>query len=383
MPTESSTPSIPSPEVLLERLREMHGFVRQAVLADRHDAIVGGTVGAGDRAQPVDGDGATDFTFAPDRIAEDRIAEYCRQWAADEGPLRLVTEDADVVFPAGARAAEARFRVLVDPIDGTRVFLRDLRSAWTISAVVPEKPGAGPGHRRPGGEEEASGEPTLADTIAALQTELPVTRQEIAEVLATAEGTPPRIERWRLAPDAGWDPTADRRLDERRLDTGDEDTIEHTFVSFCKFFPEGKTQIARIEEAALASVSLRGGREHGRSYSFDDQYLSTAGQLWCLATGRYAMVADVRPLVNRKLAAAGRPTAIVGHPYDLASLRVATDAGVRVTDLAGEPLAPRAVATDEVGFLAYANDAVRRRLEPAVLDAIRSYANEDPEAPRR
>jgi len=76
MSPRPSEPPLPSPAALLERLREMHGVVRRAVLADRPREAHGAA------ARPVADDGATDFTLAPDRVAEDRCAACCGCWGA-------------------------------------------------------------------------------------------------------------------------------------------------------------------------------------------------------------------------------------------------------------------------------------------------------------
>ncbi|HEV2459000.1 MAG TPA: inositol monophosphatase, partial [Ktedonobacterales bacterium] len=61
---------------------------------------------------------------------------------------------------------------------------------------------------------------------------------------------------------------------------------------------------------------------------------------------------------------------LCAHPYDLASLLVAEEAGVLVADAQGQPLdAPLDVQTS-VAWAGYANAALRATLEPLLLQAL-------------
>jgi len=333
---------IPTPDELLRALLDLHERIRARVTRDRGFATA-----------PAEGDGGTDFAFGPDLAAEEEVERFCEEWSRDAGPVRVVSEEGERVYPDGAPASKARLRLLVDPIDGTRVLLRDLRSAWSLSAVAPE-PGDG-------------SDPRLLDAVVAVQSEIPTSRQDLAERLIAVDGREPQLERFRAR-------TGEATGREPLRIAGSAD-LDHAFVVFCKFFPEGKARLAALEERVLERIAGDDATA-GRSVFFDDQYLSTGGQLWCLATGRYAVVADLRPVLFRALARRGERTGICGHPYDLASVRVAADAGVRFTDTDGSPLRHAMTRADDVGFLAYAGDAVRERVEPALLEAIRELEEE-------
>ncbi|MDO8540260.1 MAG: hypothetical protein Q7S40_07440 [Opitutaceae bacterium] len=73
--------------------------------------------------------------------------------------------------------------------------------------------------------------------------------------------------------------------------------FKHGFASFARFFKAGKALTAQIEEAFWAE--LRGEAPETAPLVFDDQYISTAGQLYELEllAGHDRMVADIRPLV--------------------------------------------------------------------------------------
>ena len=107
---------------------------------------------------------------------------------------------------------------------------------------------------------------------------------------------------------------------------------------------------------------------------YDDQYISSAGQLVLLALGRYRMLVDPRELVRRRLGAAG----VTSKPYDLAGAVVcARAAGVVVTAPEGGELDFPIDARTPVGYAGYANEATRRRLEPHWLATLRALESEE------
>ena len=61
---------------------------------------------------------------------------------AREEPLCLVAEGLpgdSLVLPPGAREEDCRWRLLVDPIDGTRGLMYQKRSAWILTGVAPNR----------------------------------------------------------------------------------------------------------------------------------------------------------------------------------------------------------------------------------------------------
>ncbi len=346
----------PDRQDCLDRLRDLHDRILRCVTADRSYAT-----------RPVDGAGTHDFAFAPDLDAERVVDEFAREWAAAAGPLRVVTEESVRVYPEKARPEEVRLRLIVDPIDGTRVFLRDLRPAWTLSAVAVEPP---PGEAPP----------TLRDAVVALQSEIPTRKQDIAETMYTLGDGRPVIERH--------DVRRYRPIDAHPLALPADGETDHAFVIFNKFFPEGKGLLASIEEDILERVGRESGTgdsersatdptASGTSRIFEDQYLSTGGQFHCLATGRYAMVADLRPFLFDIRRKRGLSTGIACHPYDVATLNIALEAGVEVTNLDGTDFDSPMQNDLDVGFIAYAGADVRARLEPAVRAVLDEVAERE------
>jgi hypothetical protein len=111
--------------------------------------------------------------------------------------------------------------------------------------------------------------------------------------------------------------------------------------------------------------------EPGKAHCFEDQYLSSGGQLYELMMGHDRFVADLRPLTEKVMNRAGLELGICCHPYDVCTELIAREAGVVVTDEHGEPLrAPLNVEAD-VTWVGYANDSIRREIEPVLRRVLR------------
>src|SRR5437763_10064982 len=95
-------------------------------------------------ASDAPGDG--DTIYAIDRVGEDALVQGLADVARQE-PLCLVAEGLPgdgLVVPrgVGARERDCRWRLLVDPIDGTRGLMYQKRSAWVLTGIAPNR-GAG------------------------------------------------------------------------------------------------------------------------------------------------------------------------------------------------------------------------------------------------
>lgn len=284
-----------------------------------------------------------DTIYAIDEVAEDELLDDLDHalTQARTGSVLVVGEG----LPAGTvvgGAGEPRWRMIVDPVDGTRGLMYQKRSAWALTGVAPER-GAATG---------------LADVAVAVQTEIPVAKQDRADRL-WAVGPRWGVEREDLR-DGTTTPVALRPSSAR--------TIEHGYVSVSRFFPGGRDLLASVDDDVVERVL--GPAADGKARCFEDQYASTGGQLYELLAGHDRVVVDLRPLLAPLLTAAGRPAPLCCHPYDLATASIATAAGVVVTSVGGGPLdAPLEVEPD-VAWAGYANAALRDLVEPALLEAL-------------
>jgi hypothetical protein len=325
------------PHELLQRIRAVHEAIRDEVVAACEASST-------DELSRVVGDDAGDTIFAIDRVSEgvllDRFSEVARDW-----PCLLVAEglghDGRQILPLGTRPEDVEITVLVDPIDGTRGLMYQKRSAWILTGVAPNVD-----------------HPTLADIELAVQTEIPLVKQHLSDTLFAVAGEGAAAERY------------NRLTGQRRplaLRPSRADTLLQGYGGLARFFPGARGELATIDDMIVER--LLGPPQKGRALSFEDQYISTGGQLYELVAGHDRWIADLRPLIEPLLARQGRALGICCHPYDLSTELIAREAGVVVTDPAGNPLrAPFDVTTD-VAWIGYANAKLRDQIQP-VLSAV-------------
>lgn len=328
-------------ERFLAQLRELHDDIRDGVVrATEAQSVEALSKVARDDAA------SADTIFAIDRVGEERLVAFFERAIAPERPLLLIAEGlADVGYgegvlplPRGIPAEAAEVRILVDPIDGTRGLMYQKRSAWILTGVAPNH---GPTTR-------------LRDVEMALQTEIPLVKQHLYDVLWAMRGKGLHVERVNRLSGA----RAPLALHPSRATD-----LRQGFATFCHFFPGiGGAALAAIERQVMEAAL--GESQAGVPVCFEDQYICNGGQLYELIAGHDRFVADLRPLLPGF-------DRLCAHPYDLATALIAQEAGVHVADPAtGTPLdAPLDVATP-VAWAAYANPAIRGLVEPALRAAL-------------
>jgi len=300
------------------------------------------------------GDRGGDTIYRLDEHGEGVLLTYCTRWGEDL-PLLLVAEGLEGggdptlrvgrIFPHGADPQRLAFTMIVDPIDGTRGLMYGKRSAWALFGVAP--PPRGRYH------------PTLADIAVALQAELPTARAALADVLWAARGEGVQAETHDLRTGAVT-PFVPRPSHASTLDGG--------FAAISKFFPGAKAAAARLEERLY--LELLGPPRSESPQVFDDEYISSGGQLYELMAGHDRFLADLRPILHDPAEALSR---LCCHPYDLCTALVAREAGVIVTDERGAPLAAPLDTTSRVAWVGYANAALHQSIEPVLQRLLNSY----------
>jgi hypothetical protein len=132
-----------------------------------------------------------------------------------------------------------------------------------------------------------------------------------------------------------------------------------------RFFPGIRAELAAIDDEVVEAVL--GPPDPGKAQLFEDQYISSGGQLYELMAGHDRFVADLRPLFERRRA--GGP-ALCCHPYDLCTELIARELGVSVTDEHGHALRAPLDVTSDVGWVGYANASIRALMEPHLRHAL-------------
>jgi len=148
-------------------------------------------------------------------------------------------------------------------------------------------------------------------------------------------------------------------------------TIAHGFGGLSKFFSGTRAELAAIDDAVVSRL-LGDGGDSGDPLVFDDQYLSSAGQLYELMSGHDRWIAELRPLLQPARRAAGRAPLFCAHPYDLSCELIAREAGVIVTDPRGAPLAAPLDVTSDVAWIGFANAELARSVGGALTAELRA-----------
>jgi len=328
-------------EAMLLALRELLTRLGREI----RDAVVAACTAQSEaELASVAADGPGDTIYRIDKVSEALLVERLGAEAAALGGVLLVAEGLDggqVCLPKG-HAAPA-WRVIVDPIDGTRGLMYQKRSAWVLAAAAPER---GAATRSP-------------DIVLAVQTEIPLLKQHLCDELWAIRGRGAHISR------------VDRftgRASALRLSPSRATTPLHGFAMLTRLFPGARDELAAIDEEIMLAVL--GVTPPGKALCFEDQYASSGGQLYELMIGHDRFNADLRPLMAPVFARRGQPASICAHPYDLCTALIAAEAGVILTDPWGAPLDFPLDVDSDVGWVGYANAALRALLEPALAAAL-------------
>ena len=321
---------------LLEPIQILHRRIRDDVVRACEGAALATLSGVAMEAEG-------DTIYAIDRVAEHELAaEIGRAIATRQEPVLLVAEGlpgGQVVVPEGADRTTARWVIIVDPIDGTRGVMYQKRPAWVLTGVA-----RGPGPC------------TLADIELAVQTEIPLVKQHLSDEL------------WAVRGQGASGVRVNRLTGESvplMLHPSTATTLAHGFAMISRFFPGNRAELAAIDDEVVEAVS--GPPQPGKAQSFEDQYISSGGQLYELMAGHDRFVADLRPLFERRRAGGA---ALCCHPYDLCTELIARELGVLVTDEQGLPLGAPLDVTTDVGWIGYANVALKALVEPHLRRAL-------------
>jgi fructose-1,6-bisphosphatase/inositol monophosphatase family enzyme len=325
---------------LLDPLRRLHEEIRASVVEACESASIR-------ELAEVVSEQEGDTIFALDRVSEELLIDYFEREVAPLAPLLLIAEglsDGQIVLPRGTPESDVVWRIIVDPIDGTRGLMYQKRSGWILTGVARNR----------------GAETSLGDIELAVQTEIPLVKQHLSDVLWAFRGEGFHASRF------------NRLTDEQKtlsLHRSIANNIAQSYSQIVRFFPGVRDVLASIDdEIVLGAV---GPPQYGKAQCFEDQYTSTGGQLYELIAGHDRFVADLRAQLEPVTTERGLPRLLCCHPYDLCTELIAREAGVIVTGVDGGPLnAPLAVEPD-VSWVGYANQHIRATIEPLLRAALR------------
>lgn len=334
---------------ILQITREMHASIAASVRRELDRYI---RTGDYESAMAVHGKGAGDITYKIDAVADRAVYQFAER-LGKIAPARILCEGPGEIMTH----TDPCIRVLIDPIDGTRNVMADLRSAWVLTGFANETPG---------------GDLTIQDLKCSVQTEIPTSaRNRRIELVAwRGEGCKKR--------ELEIDSEASRALTWR---VPQKLHLESGYYSFLRYLPHERAAIGILETNFFARAEKLLRFESDKIY--DDQWLCAAGQLFLVSSGRMRMFADVRGWLAERAGV----TTVASHPYDLCTSLIATEAGSHVLaidrNLTFPPLnAPLDLETN-VSFVAFANSTIRNKILPILRDTLDSYGADAADRLRR
>lgn len=290
---------------------------------------------------------SADTIYYVDRLGEEAILAWLEKNWPRAWPLELVMEgleDGSATIPRGTALEKTVFKCIIDPIDGTRGVMYDKRSAWILVGLAPQR-----GRRT-----------HLDDIVVAAMTEFPTSKHGFADQFSAIAGGGVVANRFDLARRTRrrWTPRPSRAKH-----------FEQGFASLARFFPEGKGLLGAVEEELWRELGLLG--KNGGQLVFDDQYISTGGQLCELIVGHDRMLGDLRPPAYAKLGFTA--ATLCCHPYDLCTALIAREAGCVVEAPDGGPLRVPLDTTTPVAWMGYANPTLARTVRPVLRRLMARY----------
>lgn len=289
---------------------------------------------------------AADTIYHIDTLAEEVLLGWLAEhWPANL-PVELVMEGLEhtVTFPADVPVAATQWKLIIDPIDGTRGLMHDKRSAWVLAGLAPQR-----GARN-----------HLGDIVVAAMTELPTSKQWRSDQFSAVRGTG-------VVRASSCDVRTGKRS---RLQVRPSATISfpHGFATVSKFIPAAKEWLSRFEEdlwRALGELPEGGAPQP----IFEDQYISSGGQIAEILLGHDLMVIDVRPYALKTLGL--EEGALSSHPYDLCTELILREAGGVVAHPLGGRLRDPLDTTSAVSWVGWANPTLARRVRPVLKRVLK------------
>ena len=334
----------------LPMLKKLHERIRDAVVEACEQSAL-------ESLSRIAKDETGDTIYAVDKVSEELLVEFFENEIASQTSVVLIAEGLEtgqIVLPRGTKEENAKWRIIVDPIDGTRGLMFQKRSAWILTGVAPNK----------------GFNTNLSDIELAIQTEIPLVKQHLSDVIWAEKDKGVNAERFNRIT---------RETTKLSINPSKSPTIAHGFASVSRFIPGVGAEATEIyEEIVRGSL---GEVQTGKAQCFEDQYICTGGQLYGLMTGQDRFVADLRPLFEKSLAKRGLRLGLCCHPYDLCTELIARELGVIVTDENGEQLKATLSVEPDVSWIGYANGAIQIQIESLLQAELktRNLLNEEVE----
>jgi len=290
-----------------------------------------------------------DTIYQIDRNVEEILVPLLEPEAHKLGGIWLLAEgigDPETgLFLGVSEGQSPAWAILIDPIDGTRGIMYNKRPAFFLAGAARFKQDL-----------------KLSDIEVACMTELPTSKMLYSDVLFAVKGNGYAGERFNLI--------TEERLPLPLKPSQSKDLLGG-FGQIARFFPPGRAVLAQIEDEMIEI--LYPDAPEGKTMVFEDQYISSGGQMYEILMGHDRYVADIRDVLFAKMAREGKKKGHICHPYDICTFLIGKEAGVQFTDSQGNDLDTPFNLLAEVGWIAYSNASIRALVEPVLLERMRFH----------
>jgi fructose-1,6-bisphosphatase/inositol monophosphatase family enzyme len=331
-------------ERVIQMLKEAGKAVREKVYASLQSSSV-------EQLSRVHAEKAEDTIYTIDREVEEVLVPVLEKYAEELGGIILLAEgigedENGIILPENYDRDKAKVRLIIDPIDGTRGIMYNKRAAFYLAGAAPNR----------------GGQTSLLDIEAAVMVELPTTKQFRSDVLWAIKNKGCFMQT---------DNLLNGTVSEGTIKPSGAKTIIGGFAQLARFFPPGRDILSKIEDELIQT--LVPSNPGGKALVFEDQYISSGGQLYEMLMGHDRFVADVRGLLYRHLRSKGREGGHVCHPYDVCAHLIGTEAGMIITDGEGNALQAPLDLNSEINWVGYANPEIEREVRPVLVSLLRKY----------
>jgi len=292
--------------------------------------------------------GIADLSYAIDKVPDKLLEKTFEKWGKEIPMIVIEEEWGATTFPEGTHPDDCEIRLIIDRLDGTREIMYAKNRAWILTGIAPNK-----------------GVKTYLDDIeVAVQTSVGKNVFGEDEILWATKKRKTVLEIWDL--------DKKKFINKLSVSPSKAETIEHGFLPIVLYFEGYKKVLGSIADKLTEKII--GPVYKGISRVFDEQYISSGGELANLVTGKYRGVIDIRPFLGR---ITGTPFGLCAHPYDLCT-KLIVDKANAIIDCFGvytdmiEKKVPLDAKTD-VAFIAFANKKIQNQVEPALKEILSEY----------
>jgi len=312
---------------LIETIKKIHFDIVKAITTQ----VVSGTV-----EQTVADENVShgDVSYAIDIEAESIILNQINK-ICDYYTVRLIMEGMGekIISPGKSEI----ITIIIDPIDGTREIMYDKRSAWILTGISFAK------------------DPVINDIEIAIQTEIPISKQNHFSHLFACRGNG--------AFEEIYDKDTFQLVKSKTLlSSSKSDGFKDGYICFPNPFPGIKETIAKRYEKFYANIFPN--KSINDAKVFADEYISTGGHIYLLATGRYRLVADIRDFVQIE------KNSLCCHPYDLCTVLIAIEAGCKIVNLDNESINYPLDVVTNCNWIGFANLQLYNHYQALLFESI-------------